>query len=182
VRILVWVADGSWPAAVDAARGFVPADAEVTLLHVTDPGAAEAVHGPWAGLLGRGRGHDPSAELAALATEAESELLAAAEQRFGRPVRGVARDGRMERVVTAEAAGADLLVVVRDGDPDRVGPRSLGRAGRFIVDHAPCPVLLVWAAPPRHADLPPSPPPGEKPPPPGEKPPPPGEKPRHERR
>jgi hypothetical protein len=36
------------------------------------------------------------------------------------------------------------LVLARDGDRSRLGPRSLGHATRFIVDHAPCPVLLVW--------------------------------------
>ncbi|NEB92870.1 universal stress protein, partial [Streptomyces bauhiniae] len=29
-------------------------------------------------------------------------------------------------------------------DRTRLGPHSLGPAARFIVDHAPCPVLLVW--------------------------------------
>ena len=44
----------------------------------------------------------------------------------------------------AAAEGADLLVCARDGDRTHLGPRSLGPASRFIVDHAPCPVLLVW--------------------------------------
>jgi hypothetical protein len=35
-------------------------------------------------------------------------------------------------------------VVARDGDRSRLGPASLGPATRFVVDHAPCPVLLVW--------------------------------------
>ena len=44
----------------------------------------------------------------------------------------------------------DLLVLARDGDHSRLGPHSLGPAARFVVDHAPCRVLLVWAdAPPR---------------------------------
>jgi hypothetical protein len=42
------------------------------------------------------------------------------------------------------AAGADLLVAARDGDRARLGPRSLGPATRFVVDHAPCQVLLLW--------------------------------------
>jgi hypothetical protein len=170
VKVVVWVADASWEAAVDAARAQAGADAEVTLLHVTDPAGAEAVHGPWSGLLGRGRGHDPSAGLSALDAEAESELLAAAQQRFGRPVRVATRVGRTEREVIDAAADADLLIVVRDGDPERVGPHSLGRAGRFVVDHAACAVLLIWATPPRHATPPPPPPPGHEPP----HPPPPG--------
>ena len=54
------------------------------------------------------------------------------------------RRGRVEREVAAAATGADLLVLARDGDRSRLGPKSLGKADRFVVDHAPCPVLLVW--------------------------------------
>lgn len=44
----------------------------------------------------------------------------------------------------------DLLIVARDGDRSRPGPKSLGPATRFVVDHAPCPVVLVWPGePPR---------------------------------
>ena len=42
------------------------------------------------------------------------------------------------------SAQADLLIVARDGDRERLGPRSLGKTIRFVVDHAACPVLLVW--------------------------------------
>jgi hypothetical protein len=49
-------------------------------------------------------------------------------------------------VVTA-APDADLLIMARDGDRPRLGPKSLGKAARFVIDHAPCPVLLVWPEP-----------------------------------
>jgi nucleotide-binding universal stress UspA family protein len=61
--------------------------------------------------------------------------------------------------VVAAADGAELLILARDGDQARLGPKSLGRASRFIVDHAPCPVLLVWPAPPPGVDTIPAPPP-----------------------
>ncbi|MYS14557.1 universal stress protein, partial [Streptomyces sp. SID4982] len=54
------------------------------------------------------------------------------------------RSGRPEHEVVAAAEGAGLLVLARDGDRSRLGPHSLGPAARFTVDHAPCPVLLVW--------------------------------------
>jgi hypothetical protein len=38
----------------------------------------------------------------------------------------------------------DILVLARDGDRERLGPRSLGPMARFVVDHAPCRVLLIW--------------------------------------
>jgi hypothetical protein len=47
-------------------------------------------------------------------------------------------------VVIEAARDADVLVLVRDGRGAEPGPHSLGRAGRFILDHAPCAVLLAW--------------------------------------
>jgi nucleotide-binding universal stress UspA family protein len=101
---------------------------------------------------------DPGAAVEAAAVDAELDLLEAAGQRLARPARTVSRRGRIEREVVAACAGADLLVVARDGDLTRVGPRSLGPPTRFVVDHAPCPVLLVWPAEPAHTNLPPPPP------------------------
>jgi hypothetical protein len=50
--------------------------------------------------------------------------------------------------------------VARDGDRSRLGPHSLGHATRFVVDHAPCSVLLVWPdEPPGLESIPPPPPP-----------------------
>ena len=70
-----------------------------------------------------------------------------------------------ERAVVAASAQADLLIVARDGDRARLGPKSLGKATRFVVDHAACPVLLVWpGSPPGVATIPPPP---HHPPPPG---------------
>jgi nucleotide-binding universal stress UspA family protein len=48
--------------------------------------------------------------------------------------------------VLAALGDADLLVLARDGERDRPGPRSIGHATRFVLDHAPCDVLLVWGA------------------------------------
>jgi nucleotide-binding universal stress UspA family protein len=58
----------------------------------------------------------------------------------------VAARGRIERVVTEAAARADLLVAARD--TREPGPKSIGHPTRFVVDHAPCPLLLVWPGPP----------------------------------
>jgi len=49
-------------------------------------------------------------------------------------------------------------VLVRDGDRARLGPKSLGPPARFVVDHAPCRVQLVWVdAPPGVETIPPPP-------------------------
>ena len=56
--------------------------------------------------------------------------------------------GAPERVLVgiAQETGAALLVVcardLPDGHP-ALGPASVGHTARFVLDHAPCPVLLL---------------------------------------
>jgi nucleotide-binding universal stress UspA family protein len=159
--VLVWVAEGTWPATVDAARTWLPDGAQVALLHVTSDKAAAAAHGAFAGLLGRGypHGRDPGARVEAISATAAEELLTAAAERFGRHATRLEVHGRIEREVVHAAEGADLLICARDGDRSRLGPHSLAPPTRFVVDHAPCPVLLVWPErAPGVATIPPAPP------------------------
>jgi nucleotide-binding universal stress UspA family protein len=143
--VVAWIVEATWPACVDAVRMHAPADASAVLLQVPGSDAPAAAHGAFAGLLGRGRPErDPDALVAHEAARAGERLLASAAGHLGRPCAREQRTGRVEREVVAPAAGADLLVLARDGDRSRPGPRSLGPHSRFIVDHAPCPVLLVW--------------------------------------
>ena len=160
MRALVWIVEDTWEAAVDAADAQLPRDAEITLLHVVRADAEGAVRAARQGLLGRPRpprGERPE-PLRAVAEGAAEELLARAGARLGRPARLERRRGRSEREVLAAAAEADLLVLARDGDRARLGPRSLGASARFVVDHAPCSVLLVWPGrPPPIETIPPPP-------------------------
>jgi nucleotide-binding universal stress UspA family protein len=163
MRALVWIVEDTWEATVAAAAAFLPVDAEVTLLHVA-PGDVETLaEGSRQGLLGRRRYPPPSPHgrrrhpppsphgppappepLRAISDEAAEALLADARERLGRADRVERRRGRVGHEVVAAAADADLLVLARDGDRSHPGPHSLGPAARFVVDHAPCPVLLVW--------------------------------------
>jgi nucleotide-binding universal stress UspA family protein len=163
--VVVWVTDGTWQASVDAASSVTPAGVGIVLLHVTATDVAEAAHGAYLGLFGRGHpGDDPGPRVAEIAAASAAELLGAAQRRLGRPCQRAERQGRPEREVVAAAAGAGLLVLARDGDQSRLGPKSLGKEVRFVVDHAPCPVLLVWpGAPPDPATIPPPPPAPHKP-------------------
>jgi len=157
--VIAWIVEGTWPACVDAARTWAPEDTAITLLHVTAPEVPGAARGAYAGLLGRARpDRDPGNRLDHLAAASAGQLLAAAATRLGRPCTRSERTGRTEQEVVAAAEGAALLICARDGDRSRLGPRSLGPASRFIVDHAPCPVLLVWPEPaPGVATIPPPP-------------------------
>ena len=163
--VLIWVCEGTWPASVDAGLSLAPAGARFTLLHVTPAEVADAAHGAYQGLFGRGRGvgRDPGARLDELASASASDLLARAADRLGRSCEKVEINGHTERAVVAASAQADLLVMARDGDRSRLGPKSLGKAARFVVDHAACPVLLVW--PESAPDIATIPPPPHHPPP-----------------
>lgn len=141
--VYIWVTEGTWRASVDAALSLAPAGARFTLLHVTSDEVPDAARGAYAGLLGR-HGHDPGIRLDQLAAASAGELVEAAAARLGRACEKIEVHGRAERAVVAASADADLLIVARDGDQARLGPKSLGKATRFVVDHAACPVLLVW--------------------------------------
>jgi nucleotide-binding universal stress UspA family protein len=165
-RVLIWISEGTWQAAVDATLRLAPAAASIILLHVSPAELPGAAHGAYLGLLGRAHPErDPGPRVAELAAKLAGDLLAAAARRLGRPCDQVERQGAAEREVVTAALGAGLLVIARDGDPTRLGPKSLGKAARFVVDHAPCPVLLVWPGTvPATGTIPPPPPgPGHPP-------------------
>jgi nucleotide-binding universal stress UspA family protein len=151
MTVLVWITEDSWAACVDAVGTMAPTTEDVTLLHVTDVAALDAAHGAFTGLLGR-TGADPGTQLAAMDETAARGLLDAAAARLGRPCQQLQRLGRPEHEVVTAAHGAVLLVVAREGAA--AGPRSLGKAARFVVDHATCPVLLIWPGPVLEGPLP----------------------------
>jgi hypothetical protein len=148
MRALVWIVDDTWEATVDEADAFLPADADVTLLHVAPADVESVAEGARHGLLGRPRprhhGPPPPKPLRAISEEAAAALLAAARERLGRDATTVSLRGRVEREVVEAADQADVLVLARDGDRTRPGPQSLGPAARYVVDHASSRVLLVW--------------------------------------
>jgi AraC-like DNA-binding protein/nucleotide-binding universal stress UspA family protein len=144
VRVVVWIVEGSWEATVDAARSVLPPGATVELLHVAGKAEALARAGR-RGLLG-GRhphllhGRDP----VSTASEHEAQaLLADAADRLGRDAERTARRGHPTEEVLAAAEEADLLVMARGGEPGHLGPKSIGHAQRFVLDHTGCAVLLV---------------------------------------
>ena len=158
--VLVWVGERTWQACIDAARRLPAGSTRITLIHVTEDDPPDAARGAYLGLMGRrAPGPDPGARIAEFERPSAAELLDPAARRLGRPCDRIDRHGRPERAVVAAAAGADLLIVARDGDQSRLGPKSLGKEARFVVDHAPCPVLLIWpGTAPSVASIPPKPP------------------------
>jgi nucleotide-binding universal stress UspA family protein len=158
MRVVIWISEGNWEGCVDAAAPLIPEDAELTLLHVSPREVEElAERGPGR-LLGRRPPPHPGPPLRVIAAEEAEALLARARERLGRPAQLEIRRGRVEREVVSASAGADLLILARDGKP-RLGPPSFGPRARFVVDHAPCPVLVLWAEQPPGLDTIPPPPP-----------------------
>jgi nucleotide-binding universal stress UspA family protein len=138
VRALVWIVEDTWQATVAEAAALLSDDAEITLLHVA-PAGVEAIARP----PRLGRRHPPP-PVRPIAEEAARALLEDAAAQLGRPARTTAARGQVEHLVVEAARDADVLVLARDGDRAHPGPHSLGPAARFVVDHAPCRVLLVW--------------------------------------
>jgi len=149
MRALIWITEASWQACLDQARGLLPADAEVTILHVAASDVEGLADHPAPGRLGRHRPPPPGPTVRQIGEEEARALLEAAARRYGRGAQTVARRGRIEREVIDAADGlpADVLVLAREGVPRRE-PKSIGHFARFVVDHAGCPVLLVWGQTP----------------------------------
>jgi nucleotide-binding universal stress UspA family protein len=138
VAVMVWINPAAaWESAVDAAARL--SCDEVILLLVTEYVGEQA----FTGLLGPA-GHEPGEAFAGIEEDQAAALFDEAEARIGRPVRRLWERGVPEHEVVAAAADADMLVCVRDGTRGLPGPGSLGPVTRFVVDHAPCGVLLVW--------------------------------------
>ncbi len=130
MRVLAWITEGGWEATIDAVAHLRAGD--VTLLHV------DTVDVP-----GRGRRHDAVMQrMHALAGEAAQALLDDAEERLGRPAAKRAETGQAETIVYALAQEHDVLVVARDGR--HIGPHSIGHDQRWVIDHAPCAVIMAW--------------------------------------
>lgn len=126
---------------------------ELVLLHVVDMGprrdldqlAGPLRFGPRGRDARRGAAIDAAEEAAGQASldEALAEALAA-----GVPAEARLERGKPEQVIVAAAREVQAaLVALRardnvEGHPF-VGPGSVGHVARFVLDHAPCDVLLL---------------------------------------
>lgn len=160
MRALIWIIEDTWEATVTEAAQLLPADADITLLYVISTEPEAVAQGARRSLLGR-HAHPPGTPdaLREVSERAADELLAEARARLGRAATLESCRGRVEREVVAAAEHMDILVLARDGDRERLGPRSVGPATRFVIDHAPCRLLLIWPdTTPELTTLPPAPP------------------------
>jgi nucleotide-binding universal stress UspA family protein len=118
------------------------------LLYVTDIGPHEEMERKRERLL---RPHElPPARRAQMqqAEQASAQDILEEGTRYLPGAEKLQRQGRPEREIVncAAAWNADLIVICPrsplSGGPS-IGPKSVGHVARFVLDHAPCPVLLV---------------------------------------
>jgi nucleotide-binding universal stress UspA family protein len=122
----------------------------IGLLYVTDRGPHAEMERKREGLL---RPRRPSGPLEQRMRQAETVAAQDILQEGLRYLPGaqtLQREGRPEREIVncASEWNADLVVICPraeyDGRPT-IGPKSVGHVARFVLDHAPCPVLLARA-------------------------------------
>lgn len=149
--VLVCVAGAETEAFWERVRTLLPVDAEVELYHVIDDAPAREIEAQFL----RRPGHPPPPHLDTRTRAAESRgsdaILGDAALVLGGAAGTEVGRGRPERSIVEHAAqaGASLVIVgCRPGElttpPE---PHSVGHVARFVLDHAPCPVLLVRLAP-----------------------------------
>jgi len=148
MKIVALIAPATWPAVVAALRGY--SEDEICLVASAEP-PAPLLGAPGA-LMGRG---SVAAQPVDLADATARDLLDQAASALESAAACQVLHGPAERAVVQACTDADVLVLARDGDHTRLGPGSLSHQTRFIVDHAPCTVELVWpSAPPSVATIP----------------------------
>lgn len=120
----------------------------IGLLYVTDSGPHGEMERKREGLL---RPRHPSGPLIERVQQAEAAAAQDILQEGLRYLPGAEtlhREGRPEREIVQCASdwNADLVVIcprTLGFDGPTLGPKSVGHVARFVLDHAPCPVLLV---------------------------------------
>ncbi len=120
----------------------------IRLLYVIDKAPHEEMGRKREGLY---RSHTPGGMLNERMRQAEAASAQEILQeglRFLPHAETLLREGRPEREIVQSAAewNADTIVILprspQYGGP-LIGPKSVGHVARFVLDHAPCPVLLV---------------------------------------
>jgi nucleotide-binding universal stress UspA family protein len=82
----------------------------------------------------------------------EASGLAASRGVVAHTEAGSGEPGRVLAGLAAERRASLIVIGARSGNGELPpGPKSLGHTARFVVDHSPCPVLLL-----RHGDPPPA--------------------------
>ena len=120
------------------------------LLYVTDTGPRRDIEHTRERFLRRPAPPGPREQEMQQAEHAAAEDILSEGLRHLPNAETLQRQGRPEREIVNLAAEwqADLVVLcprAQYGGKPTLGPKSVGHVARFVIDHAPCPVLLVRA-------------------------------------
>jgi len=133
----------------DAIVTLVPTETlTLSFLYVIDTRPHEEMERRTGPLLRRARPDAPRIERMNQADEGAAQEILEEARGVHPDAETVYRRGQPERVIVNYAVewNADLIVICprspQSGGPT-IGPKSLGHIARFVVDHAPCPVLLI---------------------------------------
>jgi nucleotide-binding universal stress UspA family protein len=151
MRVVCAIGQRGGPVLVHRVSAIVGSNLDLLLLHVADTGPRHELEH----LAGPLRHGPPARPVEVTLNQAEeaagqaalSEALEAAHK-LGLNAETRAERGRPERVIVevAHQTGAALIVVsAREGAAGHPlqGPASVGHTARFVIDHAPCDVLLL---------------------------------------
>ena len=123
-------------------------DLTLGLLYVVDSGPQADMERQRGRLF---RSHElarPRREQMRQAEQEAAQTVLEEGERYLNGAEALLREGRPEREIVNCAAAwrADLIVICPRSPQDRnleLGPKSVGHVARFVLDHAPCPVLLL---------------------------------------
>jgi nucleotide-binding universal stress UspA family protein len=152
MRVLCPIGQRGGPELVQRLAEVLDKRAELLLLHVIDAGPRHDLkhlieglrHGP-AAIPGRGEELSAAEETAGQTSLAETQ---AAAEAAGFSAQSRIAKGRPEEVIIQIAREESLPLICisaregAEGHP-HIGPASVGHTSRFVVDHAPCDVLLL---------------------------------------
>lgn len=148
MRVL-YCLDGTNAERVSQARAMLPASQAQTagILYVVDSGPREDIGRARERFLRRPGPLLREEEMRQTERATAKEILEGG-LRYLPDAEMLERQGRPEREIVNGAAEwrADLLVIcprAEYGGKPGIGPKSVGHVARFVLDHAPCPVLLV---------------------------------------
>jgi nucleotide-binding universal stress UspA family protein len=154
MRVLCAVGQRGGQGLIQRLTEIVGNQADCLLLHVIDTGPRKDLEDYLRGPLHRRPHHGKPPHDAALkaAEEAGSreaiEEASAAARQVGLKAEPSVREGKPEKIIVQAAyeMQTDLIVIwAREGAAGHpsIGPASVGHTARFVVDHAPCDVLLL---------------------------------------
>lgn len=153
--------DGTNVEQVRKAMGLLSTGAPLTvgLLYVIDLGPREGLAHARERFLRRPGLPGPREQEMGEAEAGAAQHHLAEGLRYFPEAESLQRRGRPEREIVNAAADwrADLLLIDAhaeyEGKPV-LGPKSVGHVARFVLDHAPCPVLLVRPLAREHFPIP----------------------------